>query len=234
MLIQKSDIVGILRSIARQNCDYTLLRPETLIEQPSAYRDVDLCMPPKVAPEFIRNLTTYAQAKGARVETKRWEPFAIAVTIVQDHAPPIKLDIQTQITWRGFPVFTYDDILVNAISKNEIKHIAKQQGDVATFVKDLFGHGKLDRKGQWWQQFTHQVQAKPDCYKAILFNHVFMFLTDRLIDRVYRGDRLWIENRKHLLQAVFIATQLSRRPVAAVFGHLQWWVMKVGQRTRAR
>jgi hypothetical protein len=232
--IRKADIVPILQILAHQKCDYTLLRPETLVEQPSSYRDIDLCMPPEVAPEFIRYLTAYASARGARVETRELEPFAIDVTITQDHVPPIKVDIHTRVTWRGFPVFNYADILATAVPRNGIKHVDKQRGDVVTFVKDLFGRGRLDRKDRWWPEFICQVRAAPNIYNAILVKHVFMFLTDSLIDRIQRGDRLWIENRKLLLQAVFIATQLSRRPFTSIVGHLQWWIVKIRQRTQTQ
>lgn len=228
MAIQQSDIVPILQHIAHQKCDYTLLRPETLIEQPHRYTDVDLCMRPEVVPEFIRHLTTYAQARGAHIETRRWNPFATAVAIMQEHEAPIKLDIYTRITWRGFTVFYDSDLLAASEIRSGIRHVNKQHGDVIVFVKDLFGHGSLRKKTQWWVEFIHQVQTKPIIYKTIFRNHVFMFLSNRLIDRIHIGDRLWIENRKFLLQGVFIATQLSRRPFASISGHLQWWAIKMG------
>ena len=234
MTIQKSDIVPILQHITHQKCEYTLLRPENLIDQPNSYSDVDLCMRPEVMPEFIRYLTTYAEAKGASVETKQWGPFATAVAITQDHQAPIKLDIQTRIAWRGFTVFYYNDLSATTVSRNDIRHVDKQHGDVIVFVKELFGYGTLRKKSQWWPDFVQHVEKQPNIYRTILVNHVFMFLTKSLIDRIHTGDRLWIENHKLLLQGVFIATQLTRRPFASISGHLQWWALKMAHWTRAR
>lgn len=230
MAISKSDIIPILKYIAAQKCEYTLLRPENLIERPNSYNDIDLCMRADDIAKFIVHLTACANAMGGSVEARRMGPFETAVAIKQNGNDAIKIDIQSRIAWRGFQFFECEDISKTGTYRDNIRHVDKKYGDIVMFVKEILGRKNVRRKPEWWRGFAERVAQESDVYEAILKDHAFRVFAGKLIGRIKCGDYEWIENRAQLLRTIFIVTQLSRQPISSVLEHSKWWYRSISCR----